>query len=78
LLFLVRQKQGNNYLNKIRSSGLWEVHTSVDAYAKIDELTGSGISKIRSSLIDFEGDLSPSFWSSLGSDIQEVKKYFDW
>lgn len=78
LLFLVRQKAGNNYLNKIKASGLWEVHTGTDAYKKIDDLTGSSIHNIRSDLIDFENDLSKNFWTSLGSEIDEVKKYFEW
>ncbi len=78
LLFLVRQKQNNNYLNRIRSSKLWEVHTGGDAYEKIDELTGSNISKLRAEMIDFQNDLTGEFWGSLGSEIDEVKKYFDW
>jgi len=78
LLFLVRQKQNNNYLNRIRSSKLWEVHTGVDAYEKIDELTGSNISRLRGEMIDFQNDLTGEFWGSLGSDLDEVKKYFDW
>lgn len=78
LLFLVRQKQNNNYLNRIRSSKLWEVYTGGDAYEKIDELTGSNISTLRGELIDFQNDLTPEFWGGLGSEIEEVKKYFDW
>lgn len=78
LLFLVRQKVGNNYLNRIKASGLWEVHTGADAYKKIDDLTGSSIHNIRADLIDFENDLSEKFWSSLGSELDEVKKYFEW
>ncbi|WP_117195243.1 hypothetical protein [Rhizobium terrae] len=78
LMFLVRQKQNNNYLNRIRSSKLWEVHTGADAYEKIDELTGSNISKLRGEMIDFQNDLTGEFWGSLGSEIDEVRKYFDW
>ncbi|MEJ6847478.1 hypothetical protein V3589_14820 [Sinorhizobium fredii] len=78
LLFLVRQKQNNNYLNRIRSSKLWEVHTGGEAYEKIDELTGSNISKLREEIIDFQNDLTGEFWGGLGSEIGEVKKYFDW
>ncbi|NZD64917.1 hypothetical protein HX900_27975 [Rhizobium sp. WYCCWR 11290] len=78
LLFLVRQKQNNNYLNRIRTSNLWGVFTGVDAYEKIDELTGSHISALRAEMIDFQNDLTPAFWQSLGSEIDEVKKYFDW
>jgi hypothetical protein len=78
LLFLVRQQDNNNYLNRIRASKLWEVHNGVDAYKAIDELTGSSIHDFRASLIDFKNDLSPHFWKTMGPAMREVTKYFEW
>jgi hypothetical protein len=78
LLFLVRQKENNNYLNRIRSSKLWEVHNGPDAYKVIDKLTGSSIHDFRSNVIDFKKDLSKEFWKTMDPVKDEVAKYFDW
>lgn len=76
LLFLVRQNENNNYLEKIRRSNLWEIHCGTDAYEKIDELTGAGITEIREQAINFEQDLSPNFWRFLVTNNLSV--YLEW
>lgn len=76
LLFLVRQNENNNYLEKIRRSNLWEIHCGANAYAKIDELTDAGIREIREQAIDFEHDLSPDFWRFLVNN--DLSNYLEW
>lgn len=78
LIFLVRQQENNNYLKKIKSSGLWEVHTGAEAYKIVDEVTGSNIAALRSDIIDFDNDLSAHFWNTLTTAKNEVEKYFRW
>jgi hypothetical protein len=78
LLFLVRQQENNNYLNVIRRSGLWDVRCGADAYAAIDELTGSNICELRGSVFDFERDLSNAFWSDLRSHLSDLTRYLQW
>lgn len=76
LLFLVRQNENNNYLEKIRQSNLWEIHCGNEAYRKIDELTNAGICEIRREAIDFRNDLSPNFWNYLVDN--DLAHYLDW
>ncbi|KTA88397.1 hypothetical protein VO71_19915 [Aeromonas salmonicida subsp. smithia] len=76
LLFLVRQNDNNNYLEKIKKSNLWNVHCGDSAYDKIDELTNSGISEIRKEAINFREDLSNEFWKYLESN--ELAHYLEW
>ena len=78
LLFLVRQEQNNNYLNVIKREGLWEVHCGSDAYAQIDEITGSNLSLIRENIIDFESDLSKGFLRDLGAHLSDLSSYLRW
>lgn len=76
LLFLVRQNENNNYLERIRRSALWEVHCGQAAYTKIDELTDSGIDDIRNHFVDFESDLSDNFWQFLIEN--NLADYLNW
>ena len=78
LLFLVRQEQNNNYLNVIKREGLWEVHCGPDAYATIDEITGSDLSLIREKIIDFESDLSEGFLRDLSAHLSDLSSYLRW
>lgn len=78
LLFLVRQQVNNNYLNVIRRSGLWDVRCGVEAYAAIDELTGSNMTELRNSVIDFEHDLSKKCWADLCSHLSDLTSYLRW
>ena len=78
LLFLVRQEQNNNYLEAIRREGLWDVHCGSDAYAKIDEITGSDMSTIREYIVDFETDLSEGLWNDLKSNLSDLSSYLNW
>lgn len=76
LLFLVRQNDNNNYLEKIRQSNIWNIFCGDEAYRKIDELTDAGISEIRSSAIDFQNDLSNEFWNHLVQN--DLNRYLTW
>ena len=78
LLFLVRQERNNNYLEVIRREGLWEVHCGLDAYATIDQLTGSNMSAIRQEVVDFEADLSEELWKDLSSHLSDLTSYLRW
>lgn len=78
LMLLVRQEQNNNYLNVIKRSGLWDVRCGDAAYDAIDELTGSNIKEIRSTVIDFENDLSQQFWGDLSSHLSDLTSYLKW
>lgn len=78
LLFLVRQRQNNNYLNVIRRSGLWEVHCGEEAYNKIGELTGADMTYIRSNIVNFREDLSPELWKDLASHLSDLSSYLEW
>jgi len=78
LLLLVRQEQNNNYLNVIKRSGLWDVRCGEKAYATIDELTGSNIIVLRKEAINFESDLSKTFWSDLSSHLSDLTSYLQW
>ena len=78
LLLLVRQEQNNNYLNVIKRSGLWDVRCGDEAYAAIDELTGSNVQALRSQVIDFQSDLSDEFWNDLSSHLSDMASYLQW
>lgn len=78
LLFLVRQEENNNYLNVIRRGGLWDVRCGAQAYAAIDDLTGTDIRELRRTVIDFEHDLSPSCWTDLSSQLSDLTSYLRW
>ena len=78
LLFLVRQEQNNNYLDVIKREGLWDVHCGPEAYAKIDEITGSNMSLIREQIVDFEADLSEGLWTDLSSHLSDLSSYLRW
>ncbi len=78
LLFLVRQEENNNYLKLIKRSGLWDVQCGSEAYDKIDELTGSNIQYLRQEIINFEDDLSSSFWNDLSSQLSDLTAYLRW
>lgn len=78
LFFLVRQEVNNNYLNVIKRSKLWEVQCGAEAYKIIDELTGSDMSAIRNTVIDFENDFSKEFWNYLSSHLSDLRAYLKW
>ena len=78
LLLLVRQEQNNNYLEVIRREGLWDVHCGPDAYAKVDEITGSNMSYIREQIVNFEADLSEFFWRDLSTHLSDLSGYLRW
>jgi hypothetical protein len=78
LFFLVRQETNNNYLNVIRRGGLWDVRCGAAAYRTIDELTGSDMTSIRESIVNFERDLSPEFWQYLSSHLSDLRAYLRW
>lgn len=78
LFLLVRQEQNNNYLEVIRRSGLWDVRCGGSAYAAIDEFTGSNMENMRSEVVNFQTDLSESFWNDLSSNLSDLTSYLRW
>src|SRR5690606_29305230 len=78
LLLLVRQEKNNNYLNVLRRSGLWSVHTGNDAYGKIREITGVDIETVRDEVVDWRSDLSRDFYSYLRKQPTDLTAYLRW
>jgi len=78
LFLLVRQNNNNNYLNVLRRAGLWKVYCGGEAYAKIDDLTGSDMASIRDSVVDFDADLSDSFMNDIDAHLSNLKSYLEW
>lgn len=66
------------YLNRIKNSGLWEVHCGEDAYNKIDELTGAKTVDMRKDIFDFTSDLSERFLQDLESQLPNLASYLEW
>jgi hypothetical protein len=78
LLLLVRQDENNNYLNVLRRSGLWEVHTGTNAYQQISELTGADLQTIRDTVINWQADLSNSLYEYLKNQPTDLTSYLTW
>jgi hypothetical protein len=78
LLLLVRQDQNNNYLNVLRRSGLWEVHTGTAAYRQISAFTGADMQKIRDSVINWKADLSNELYGYLKDQPTDLTAYLAW
>jgi hypothetical protein len=78
LLLLVRQSVNNNYLKVLKDLGLWEVHTGVNAYNIIAELTGADIQRVRAEIIDWGTDLSPNFIDHLSKQTTDLRSYLEW
>lgn len=78
LMLLVRQEANNNYLNVLRKSKLWDVYTGVAAYQQIEELTGGDIQSVRDQVINWERDLSPSFYQFLKAQPTDLTTYLEW
>lgn len=78
LMLLVRQNENNNYLRVLRNSGLWEVHTGLDAYRMIENITGNDIVSVRDHVVDWQGDLSGEFYSYLRNQPTDLTSYLDW
>jgi hypothetical protein len=78
LMLLVRQNENNNYLKVLRRSNLWEVYTGTDTYKKIEETTGADIQSVRDGVIDWQSDLSPSFYNYLKSQPSDLTNYLAW
>ncbi|MCC5641043.1 hypothetical protein LC593_35490 [Nostoc sp. CHAB 5844] len=78
LWLLVRQEVNNNYLDTLRKGGLWEVYTGLEAYKKIDQVTDIPVSKMKSSLIDWENDLNSEFYAFLKKQRKDLTEYLIW
>lgn len=78
LHLIVRQEQNNNYLELLRKSPHWEVSCGDLAYEKIDELTGSNMSKLKKRLINFEHDLSEKLIDDLSTQLTDLTAYLNW
>lgn len=78
LLLLVRQSANNNYLRVLENAGLWEVHTSDNAYNRISELTGADIQQVRRNIINWDRDLSRDFITHLSRQTTDLRAYLEW
>lgn len=76
LLLLVRQAVNNNYLNVLHRTGLWEVHTSSEAYKRISELTGADMNAVRANVVDWPADVSGCLYDYLKK--QNLTSYLEW
>ncbi|WP_255887652.1 hypothetical protein, partial [Staphylococcus xylosus] len=75
LMLLIRQNDNNHYLNSLRNSRIWDVHTGLDSYKKIKEITGSDIENVLK-IINWESDFSNNFYEFLVR--YNLTKYLDW
>jgi hypothetical protein len=77
-LILVRslEEEGNNYLQILKRSGLWEVFCGAEAYKKIQELTGVALADWIKANIDWNTDLSPETVRHLTEN--NLIKYLTW
>lgn len=78
LMLMVRQAENNNYLEILRSSGVWEVFCADRTYELIEQLTGAEISKIRAEIINFNNDLSETFINDLTKQLSDLTEYLKW
>lgn len=74
-MLLIRQNDNNHYLNSLRNSRIWDVHTGLDSYKKIKEITGSDIENVLK-IINWESDFSNNFYEFLVR--YNLTKYLDW
>lgn len=78
LMLLVRQNVNNNYLEVLRRTGLWEVHTGNAAYDQMAAITGVDIQQIRARVINWQADLSPELFHFLENQATNLTTYLDW
>ena len=78
LSLLIRDTEGNGYLDRLRRGGLWAVAQGEDAYAAIDEFTGSRCLELRRHVTHFEADLAPDIWRALASSPGDLTSYLSW
>lgn len=76
-ILLVRTtKGGNNYLEKLKKSPLWEVYQGKQTYDQVHKLTGFDLKQWKDQNLNWEKDLNQSFYSFLKTN--DLAKYLEW
>lgn len=75
---LVRQTDNNNYLNVLKSSGLWTVHMGSAAYKHMSKETDVDVEKVISACKDLRDDLNSETVDDLLRRIPSFAKYAVW
>lgn len=78
LYLLVRQSLNNSYLDKISESSDWEVHTGINAYRILEELSGQNLRSFVEQEVQFMSDFLPAVGKSLRNNITGIEKYTQW
>lgn len=76
-ILLVRTtKGGNNYLEKLKKSQLWDVYQGEETYDQVHKLTGFDLKQWMDDNLNWERDLNPSFYGFLKTN--DLVKYLEW
>ena len=77
-LMFIRQEESmnNNYLQKLRNSGLWEIYFAHEVYEKTEEFTGFDIGGWMNSNMNWQEDISLDFRKYL--ELNGIEKYLTW
>lgn len=77
-LMFVRQSESmnNNYLRKLRASGLWEIYFAREVYDKTEEFTGFDLGGWMQTNMNWKDDVSPKFREHLRQS--DLEKYLTW
>jgi hypothetical protein len=76
LVVRAAEGDGNNYLQVLKSSGLWKVYCGTEAYGFIQEVTGFDLSAWIRKNVDFPGDMETSAYAHLKQ--AGLTKYLAW
>lgn len=76
MLVRASEDANNNYLQRLRASGLWDVYCGDDTYSKIHEFTGFDLADWIRQQISWEQDFSNDMWTHLSS--KDLTKYLEW
>lgn len=79
LLILVKQNElNNNYLKILTNSNLWKVYMGVNAYKKIDQITGSSTFDLSKNIYNFEKDFNSKTLEKFSKMVENYKTYLTW
>jgi hypothetical protein len=76
LVVRAAEGDGNNYLQFLKSSGLWKVYCGKDAYKFIQSVTGFDLASWIHANVDFKKDMETSAYTHLLDS--ELTKYLAW
>jgi hypothetical protein len=76
LLLRSAEDEANNYLQRIKASGLWAIFCGPDTYEEIKRLTGCDLATWMSNNIDWASDLEATVLADL--EESDLFKYLRW